>query len=208
MSQSIRQKVGQYYTARLQEHGSTHWGVDWNSTESQVLRFEQLMKLHMGDDRVFSINDYGCGYGAMINYLNSRGWSFSYAGYDIAPAMIEEARAAYPSQSFTTDAGALAAATYTVASGIFNVRMEFDDDTWLAYIHETLDHMWSISDEGMAFNCLTSYSDPPYMRDTLYYASPTALFDHCKRHYSRHVALLHDYGLYEFTMLVRREAQT
>jgi len=30
------------------------------------------------------------------------------------------------------------------------------------------------------------------------------LFDYCKRTYSRDVALLHDYGLYEFTILVRK----
>jgi hypothetical protein len=42
------------------------------------------------------------------------------------------------------------------------------------------------------------------MRDDLYYADPCELFDHCKRQHSRNVALLHDYTLYEFTILVRR----
>ncbi len=55
------------------------------------------------------------------------------------------------------------------------------------------------------FNCLTSYSDPEKKRDELYYADPCALFDMCKRRYSRQVALLHDYGLYEFTILVRSD---
>ena len=44
------------------------------------------------------------------------------------------------------------------------------------------------------------------MKDYLFYADPGELFDHCKRRYSRWVALLHDYGLYEFTILVRKEA--
>jgi hypothetical protein len=43
------------------------------------------------------------------------------------------------------------------------------------------------------------------MRPDLYYADPRAIFDHCKRTFSRWVALLHDYGLYEFTILVRKE---
>lgn len=42
------------------------------------------------------------------------------------------------------------------------------------------------------------------MQDYLYYADPYALFDVCKR-YSNNVALLHDYDLYEFTMLVRED---
>ena len=49
------------------------------------------------------------------------------------------------------------------------------------------------------------YADAERKRPDLYYADPLALFDHCKRRYSREVALLHDYGLYEFTMIVRKE---
>ncbi|KAQ37574.1 hypothetical protein AJ39_03274, partial [Mycobacterium tuberculosis MD14844] len=60
------------------------------------------------------------------------------------------------------------------------------------------------SRRGFSFNCLTSYSDASKMRDDLYYADPCALFDLCKRRYSKSVALLHDYGLYEFTILVRK----
>jgi len=42
------------------------------------------------------------------------------------------------------------------------------------------------------------------MRDYLYYGDPCFYFDLCKRSYSRQVALMHDYGLYEFTLLVRK----
>jgi hypothetical protein len=41
------------------------------------------------------------------------------------------------------------------------------------------------------------------MRDDLFYADPLALFEHCRTRFSRRVALLHDYPLYEFTLLVR-----
>ena len=43
------------------------------------------------------------------------------------------------------------------------------------------------------------------MRPDLYYADPCFLFDYCQRRYSRWVAVLHDYGLYEFTIVVRKE---
>jgi hypothetical protein len=43
------------------------------------------------------------------------------------------------------------------------------------------------------------------MQKHLYYADPCAIFDLCKRRYSRNVALLHDYGLYEFTIVVRKD---
>jgi hypothetical protein len=52
---------------------------------------------------------------------------------------------------------------------------------------------------------LTSYSDPDRMRPDLYYANPGEIFDQCKQRYSPQVALLHDYGLWEFTVLVRKD---
>jgi hypothetical protein len=96
------------------------------------------------------------------------------------------------------------AADYAIASGIFNVRLGRGDAEWRAYIESTLDVLDRSSRLGFAFNCLTSYSDADKMRDYLFYANPCALFDLCKRRYSRHVALLHDYGLYEFTIIVRK----
>jgi hypothetical protein len=92
-----------------------------------------------------------------------------------------------------------------VASGIFSVRLDADDFSWRSHIEKTLRLLDSKSRYGFAFNCLTSYSDAERMRDYLYYADPCYFFDFCKRNFSRDVALLHDYGLYEFTILVRRQ---
>ena len=82
----------------------------------------------------------------------------------------------------------------------WNIRMQ----TGSHYVESTLDVLDRTSRLGFAFNCLTSYSDAAYMRPNLYYANPGQLFDLCKRRYSSQVALLHDYGLYEFTILVRK----
>ena len=95
-------------------------------------------------------------------------------------------------------------ADYAVASGIMNVKLETPVEEWEAYVRATRDSMDAHSEKGFAFNCLTSYSDKEYMRDDLYYADPALYFDYCKRKFSRNVALLHDYELYEFTILVRK----
>ena len=95
---------------------------------------------------------------------------------------------------------------YAVASGIFNVRLGRADADWKAYLTDSLDTLDRTSDKGFAFNCLTSYSDADKMRGYLYYADPCEIFDLCKRRYSRNVALLHDYDLYEFTILVTKKS--
>jgi SAM-dependent methyltransferase len=198
--------VASYYSAKLREHGPTARGVDWNSEESQRLRFERLLEV-CEPSRPMSLNDYGCGYGALVDFLRQRGEAFRYVGYDVAPAMIEAARQRYPGASdcrFTARLDDLSAADYTVASGIFNVKLDVADADWQAYVLASLDQINALSARGFAFNALTAYSDAERKRPDLHYADPLALFDHCKRHYSRRVALLHDYPLWEFTLVVRK----
>jgi hypothetical protein len=67
----------------------------------------------------------------------------------------------------------------------------------------TLAAIARLSRRGFAFNMLTRHADPERMRADLHYADPGAVLDHVIRSHSRHVALLHDYGLHEFTVLVR-----
>jgi SAM-dependent methyltransferase len=198
--------VADYYSAKLAEHGETPRGVDWNGAESQRLRFEQLNKI-IDHPAGFCINDLGCGYGAFYEFLCSHYADFAYNGFDVSNAMIRAAKARYATNKnarFAIAAEPSEIAHYCVASGIFNVRLGRNDDQWREHLGNTLDILHRTSSEGFAFNCLTCYSDVDKMRNYLYYADPCALFDLCKRRYSKHVALLHDYGLYEFTILVRK----
>jgi SAM-dependent methyltransferase len=199
-------EVAIYYSDKLSQHGETPQGVDWNGAESQTLRFEQLFKVITQGEN-FSLNDLGCGYGALYDYLAERFKNFTYTGIDISQGMIDAAIERYknvPRARFVLSGEPDALSDYSVASGIFNVRQGRSDGEWLAYVEETLDSLDRTSRSGFAFNCLTSYSDADKMRDYLYYADPCALFDLCKKRYSRNVALLHDYNLYEFTILVRK----
>jgi SAM-dependent methyltransferase len=201
--------VARYYAGKLAEHGQTAAGVDWNSAHSQEVRFAQLMKIAAGDTR-FSLNDYGCGYGALLDYLDRAGESVDYRGFDLAPEMVAAARERFGDRRvlLTADLADLPAADYTVASGIFNVRLDVDDETWLAHVFRTLDRLCSLSTKGFSFNILTGYSDPDRMRGDLFYADPRVILDHCIRRFSRRVAILHDYELYEFTTLVRLTEET
>jgi SAM-dependent methyltransferase len=206
-SSDILTDVADYYSARLAQHGATPRGVDWNGGESQILRFEQLTKIIFRPEN-FSLNDLGCGYGALLDYMKNKYRDFFYTGCDISGEMIISAQKKCTSEShikFVKASAPPEKADYGIASGIFNVRLGHDNAEWWKYLQSMLDVLDQTSRCGFAFNCLTSYSDTKRMRDDLYYANPCVLFDFCKKQYSRHVALLHDYGLYEFTILVRKE---
>lgn len=199
--------VAMYYSEKLAEHGDNPRGVDWNGEESQKIRFEQLCKLINPERLAFSLNDLGCGYGALLDYLRVRHPAYTYTGIDVSCEMIasaERRHAADAEARFITSAEPDQLSDYSVASGIFNVRLGRTDAEWLDYLQATLDILDRTSRLGFAFNCLTLYSDEDKKRDYLYYADPCRLFDLCKKRYSRQVALLHDYGLYEFTILIRK----
>jgi SAM-dependent methyltransferase len=202
----ILNAVERYYSGRFAQHGATARGVDWNSEDSQALRFMQLLKVADGVGSTFGLNDFGCGYGALVDYLARSGYDVRYRGFDVSAAMLEHARQAYgnpPRVVFVEREDELDPADFTVASGIFNVRLDVPDADWRAYVEATLETLVGLSLRGFAFNMLTTYSDADKMRPDLYYGDPGWFFDFCKRRYSRNVALLHDYGLYEFTMIVR-----
>ena len=202
----ILSEVAAYYSEKLAQHGTTPRGVDWNGEESQMLRFKQLAQV-IRQRKDFLLNDLGCGYGALYDYLRARHYDFSYTGCDISSDMILAAQSRLSSHrntKFIASAEPPHIADYGIASGIFNVKLGRSDAQWFDYVQETLNTLNRTSRKGFAFNCLTVYSDNEMMRSHLYYADPCALFDLCKRRYSRHVSLLHDYGLYEFTIIVRK----
>ncbi len=204
---NIHKNINSYYTNKINEHGATPEGVDWNGEESQDIRFEQLSKVIKNEK--FSISDIGCGYGKYCEYLKSNYKSFIYKGYDLSFEMIKNAKNIYSNQNIEflhiDNLDQITTSDYSIASGIFNVKMEHNEAEWLSYILHTLENINKKSEKGFSFNMLTKYSEKEYMRDDLYYADPLFFFDYCKRNFSRNVSLNHDYNLYEFTIIVTKD---
>jgi len=197
-------EVEKYYTDKIITHGASAKGVDWNSEETQNIRFYQLLKVINIQD--FNLLDYGCGYGALLQFMHNSYPGLNYTGFDISSEMLTVAKGLYPSNTHVNWLNKLDAQLfdYSLASGIFNVKMEHEKTSWGKYIEETLQEMNRISTKGFSFNMLTKYSDAPYMKDYLFYADPCFYFDYCKNNFSKNVALLHDYDLFEFSILVKK----
>lgn len=197
----------QYFEERLTTHGATARGVDWNSETAQEARFAQLCKV-INPAQPFSLLDYGSGYGALADYLLRMNFPMEqYIGYDVIESMVEKGQEVFASQagwSFTSSFDALQPLDYTIASGIFNLKLDTSFEQWTEYVTDEMHKMDRLSRKGFSVNFLTKYSDAEYMRSHLYYADPCYLFDYCKRNFSRNVALLHDYDVYDFTIIVRK----
>ncbi len=201
-------KIQELYTKNIQERGVAPKAVGWKTEEDQQLRFEKLVAVIIERDNAITVNDYGCGYGEMLKYLTEKEHQpiATYNGYDISPEMLVAA-----SQQLNTFKGQLnllesitikTEADYSFLSGTFNVRFDANREAWEGFIHEKLQEMYKFSCKGFAFNLLTSYVD--YEEPHLYYGDPCYWFDYCKRNFSKQVSLLHDYPLWEWTMIVRK----
>jgi SAM-dependent methyltransferase len=210
----ILRKVSEHYTEKIKTYGRTPMGVDWKDESGQITRFDQLLKI-IDVSEGFSINEVGCGYGVLLHYMTSLKYkSFSYYGYDLSKAMVENAKVFLKEHAVhfsdveynvlqIDDLGDIEKADFTIASGIFNVKKDIDDKSWLDYILYSITLMFEKSNKGCAFNLVTNYVDKE-KKDELYYADPCFFFDFCKKKFSRNVALLHDYNLFDFTILIRK----
>ncbi|MCK1642849.1 class I SAM-dependent methyltransferase [Bradyrhizobium sp. 157] len=202
---SIRSTVAAYYSSKLATFGATPQGVDWNSAGSHATRHRQFLRL-IGGEREASVLDLGCGFGDFLRFLRAEGHRGAFVGYDVAPDMIAEANRLYgstPNCRWRVGSEPTETADFAIASGIFNVKGDVPLQTWVRYVHDTMNILARAGRLGFAFNVLSLSSDLDRRRGDLYYADPGEMLTYCTRRYGRSVALLQDYGLYEFTMIVR-----
>lgn len=203
----INPSTREYYERKLLESGPTARGVGWKNKEAQQIRFAQLAKVFYTSPP-FTLNDLGCGTGDLFPFLKSALGRFTYRGYDVMQEMVSLASAQYqsPDASFEVihESQEMQMADYTLASGIFSLKFESPVERWKDHVLQTIHNMDNKSSKGFAFNSLTSYSDPELMETELFYSDPLWLFDYCKRNFARNVALLHDYSMYDFTILVKK----
>ena len=195
--------VAALYDGSIRQHGASPPGVGWKSEESQEHRFARL--LSVVDDRTpFTVNDLGCGYGALFDHLMAASLPIErYFGYDISREMLSAAAGRLPSDRVELIASdrPTVVADYSFASGIFNVRLEASEDEWAEYVRSVVRVLARQSARGFAFNMMTTHVD--YQDPQLYYADPALWFDWCKRELAPRVVLFHDYPLYEWTITAR-----
>lgn len=198
--------IARLYADSLTEHGVTPKGVGWHDTEAQKLRFDKLTTVIESEQNApITINDLGCGYGALLLYLSSRGINVArYYGCDVSDEMLKAARleASFEGAEFIRGQRLTHTCDYSFASGIFNVRLEESDEDWVDHVKATLYDLDQHSRVAFAFNMLTTYAD--YREAHLYYGDPLKYFDFCKRNFSPRISLLHDYPLFEWTITVQK----
>ena len=204
---SLKGAIERYYTAKVGRYGATPLGVDWTCKPTQELRFVQLLRVCDFSSAV-TLNDFGCGYGALLGWLGRRHGAarVDYLGIDLSQGMVEAARRLWRARR---DAAFCVAdqnpriADYSVASGVFNVRLEQPLPRWESFVAETLRHLAATSRRGFAVNFLGPLPPEIEGRPQLYRTSPAPWVAFCAETLGCKVDVLDTYGMREFTLLVR-----
>jgi len=159
-----KQKQIEYFEGLLAQHGLNFKALDWNSSESQKLRFQIFEELFLyGFKRVnLSLLDVGSGLGDLFGYLKNERLletrKISYTGYDIAAKLVVAAKQQYPDGNFSVvdvlEQKELPRFDYVFASGIFNMRTT-DKETHLDYVRQMLTRFFELANCGVAVNFLS-----------------------------------------------------
>lgn len=160
MFASYERQLNRAYRNRLASKGSTAQGVFWRSQSSQFARFDALLSLvhQLRARKPVSIADIGCGYGAMLDFINTSS-SFrhiEYWGVDINRAMIDACHKKFPHQTsiFSVGNKPQSMVDFCLFSGTFNLTHIDDPTMWNNYIFSALDQCMKHARYGLILNLL------------------------------------------------------
>lgn len=193
---------------QFKEFGPSPSGVLWKNAKGQEQRFETLLGIckETAAEKI-AINDLGCGYGALFEFLKNHNFNqghFTYQGFDICREMIVDCnqRVADDRASFTWTYQAEMLADYTFMSGTFNMKGTAEDDQWLSYIQDSLRLVDKNSRKGFAFN-LHDVAQKKRLEWT-FYAEPEVMLKFCQKSFSGEVSMIKDKKKKEFSILVQK----
>ena len=209
--QQICSDVEAYYGAQVAKYGATPRGVDWSCQATQSLRFVQLLRI-CDFAAPFALNDVGCGYGALCAFLDLRypDSRVDYLGVDLSRAMISRARRRFrrADRRFSIGKASPRLADYSVASGVMNVNVGYSRAAWEDFIAAVLQDIRRTSRRGFSVNFMSdangaSEASGNLPETRLYRTSPERWIPYCEDALGCSVETLENYGMKEFTLLLR-----
>lgn len=210
MSDKDYLSIVEHYEDCLARHGDTAAGVDWPNPADAQKRYRVMLGLMRGRQQPASLLDFGCGAAHLYEYLQQHGpHDLDYAGLDVSEKFVALSRQKFPDRTFhcldvLQEPDQLPEYDYIVMNGVFTEKRALSQDAMLAYFKAMVGTVFAKARRGIAFNVMSKAVD--WERDDLFHLSTDLLLDFLTRQVSRHVVIRADYGLYEYTTYVYKEA--
>lgn len=204
-----------YFEDLLAKHGENHLALDWNSRESQKLRYKILNEIFIYGKKASNISvlDIGCGFGDLFGFLKAEGFlkrnKINYTGYDISAKLLSVAKKKYSEARFELkdilEERHLSKFDYAFCSGIFNIRTH-DAQAHFEFVKSMLLRIYDMVNCGVAVNFLSEgalpISDPDDLNSGRYhYFRPEEILNFCRFICGRYV-LRHDYHPGDFSIFL------
>lgn len=190
----------EYYRELFHRYGDSPKAMQWTDRDSQIHRLAVLLVIIdnalNSDTRIL---DFGCGTGALQEFLQQLRIRTKYTGVDIVPEFLAAGAAKFPDDRFCfQDEIAEETFDYIFISGTFNVNdgrnEQFIADT-LRWCFDRVEPSNNLGSKGIAFNLLSTYVD--YQSPDLFYKSPESIVQFIKSEFgsSCRFSLRNDYSL-------------
>ena len=201
--------IVEHYERSLREHGATPAGVDWPNGQDLATRFAVLIEPLAEAGERPELLDVGCGPGLLLDFLSAIGAAdrVRYHGIDLSTQMVDAARRRWPKHEFSCR-DIIAAplpeqcVDVVIMNGVLTERVGLDAATITALAETLVAAAFRVARVAIAFNVMNAHVD--WQRDDLFHWPFDVLADFLCRSVSRHYELRADYGLYEYTCIVRR----
>lgn len=202
--------IQSHYEETLAAHGPTVHGVDWPNVEDLQTRFDVMLSGVPQTDGPVRILDVGCGVGLLFDHLLAHAppGAWTYAGLDISPAMIEQARFRRPQARFMArdliaDPDLGETFDFAILNGVFTVKRELPQAAMENFVQMLLSAVWPLCRYGLAFNVMSVHLEKT--RDDLFHWPMDSAVGFASRALSPEVRVRADYGLFEYTTFVYRQ---
>jgi SAM-dependent methyltransferase len=186
--------------------------VDWPSGADLATRFGVMLELLAEAGERPELLDVGCGPGLMLDYLSATDniARVQYRGIDLSSAMVELARTRWPRHEFSCRDIVAAplpeqSVDVVIMNGVLTERVSLDIETMTLLAQSLIAAAFRVARVGIAFNVMNAHVD--WQRDDLFHWPFDALAGFLRREVSPNYMLRADYGLHEYTCIVRRRSR-
>ena len=185
----LEYKINALYSKRFLKYGTTPKGIFWKNSFTQLHRFELIFNLicQHHDFNNSIICDVGCGYGKLIEFLETKlnKSNFYYQGCDLNPIFVDYCKKHYSNKKyqFYNRAKPHGQVDFSIMSGTFNLCVTDNIITWEKYLLKNLSDTWRHSSKVMAFNLL--HSNERKIVNGLYYTNKDWIKKVCERNFNK-----------------------
>lgn len=155
--------------------------------------------------------DLGCGAGLLADFLDGAGQldDLEYRGIDLSEEMIGSARSRWPNLHFDcrdvlSDPLPELSVDYVVMNGVLTEKREIDQQTMTQFAEKLIVQAFSFARVGLAFNVMSKHVD--WERSDLFHWSFDEVATFLTRDVTRRFVFRADYGLYEYSVYLYRQA--